>query len=69
MIVQKVHAALINFHLVNGVTSKLKIVKPSGISLSCFVQPFSNGAFSQVSIISPTLAPFHARTYLFSPSL
>jgi hypothetical protein len=61
-------ALLIILPVEKGVTSKLYTVIPSGISFNCFLFPAAIGAFSQAITSSPTLIPFHANTYLFSPS-
>jgi hypothetical protein len=63
-----VHAVLISFPVDIGVTSRLNTLTHSGISLSCFLFPGAMSALSPHITVSPTLAFFHASTYLFSPS-
>lgn len=62
------HAVFMSFPEENGVTSRLNIFTHSGISLSCFLFPWTIGAWSQQMTVSPVLMVFHASTYLFSPS-
>lgn len=67
-ILADVHAVFMSFPEEKGVTSRLKTLTHSGISLSCFLFPWAMGAWSPQMTVSPTLIVFRARTYLFSPS-
>jgi len=67
-IVAEVQAAFINFHLDDGVTSRLNIFIPSGIYFSCFLFQAFISDFSQLITVSHNLIHFQAKTYLFSPS-
>jgi hypothetical protein len=67
-IVAYAQADLINLPFDIGVISKLNIFTHSGMSFNCFLFHAFISDFAQDIIVSQTLIPFRANTYLFSPS-